>query len=109
MNQIISKQIILDRIKVHYNFQSNAELARFLGIAPTTLSSWYSRNSIDYDLIFAKCEDINLEWLIRGKKEDMNLHPVNFKHPSLVGCEKKKIKAIAKAVFHELEKLIEES
>ena len=60
------KSLILNRIKSHYQLASNAELARFLEVAPTTISSWYSRNSIDYDLIFAKCVGVNLNWLITG-------------------------------------------
>jgi len=46
--------------------KSDAELAGYLGIATTTLSSWKSRGSIDYDLIYAKCVDINANWLFTG-------------------------------------------
>lgn len=65
----MSKKIILDAIKNHYKFKSNTEFAAFLGIAPQTLSSWYSRDSIDYDLIYAKCVDIDANWLITGQGE----------------------------------------
>jgi len=60
------KTLILNRIKSHYGFKSDAEFARFLGIKPNSLSNWYTRNTIDYDLVFSKCEDINLEWLLSG-------------------------------------------
>jgi|SRR5690606_1771338 len=60
------KTLILNRIKLHYGFKSDAEFARFLGIKPNSLSNWYTRNTIDYDLVFSKCEDINLEWLLSG-------------------------------------------
>lgn len=58
--------LILNEIKRHYKFETNIEFASFLGIAPTTLSSWYTRNSIDYDLVFAKYEEINANWLLTG-------------------------------------------
>lgn len=62
-----SKKEILERIKEHYNLKNNAELARYLEVAPTTISSWITRNSIDYDRIFSKCEDADLIWLLTGE------------------------------------------
>jgi hypothetical protein len=73
----MSKKIILDAIKNHYGFKSNTEYAIFLGIAPQTLSSWYSRNSFDYELIYARCVDIDANWLLTGSgpmlKSDYNV------------------------------------
>lgn len=69
MGSISNKSDILNRIKEYYKIKSNAELSRFLGISPSTLSNWYSRNTIDYDLIFDKCSDIDLDWLINGLSE----------------------------------------
>jgi hypothetical protein len=62
----IDKALILNRIKSHYNFKFKAELARFLGIETNTLSNWYTRNIINFDLLVTKCEDLNLNWLING-------------------------------------------
>ena len=61
-----TKSSILDRIKKAYRLKNNAELARFLGVKPKTISNWYARNSIDYDIIFSKCDDLDLTWLING-------------------------------------------
>lgn len=58
------KSLILNSIKSHYNFKSDAEFARFLGIAPNTLSNWYSRNTLDFELIHTKCVDIDGNWLL---------------------------------------------
>jgi len=55
--------LILNDLKLHYNFKSDTEFAQFLGIAPQTLSSWYSRSSINYDLVYAKCVGISGDWL----------------------------------------------
>lgn len=66
MGKNFSSSQILERIKETYQLKNNSELARFLGVKPNTISNWYSRNSIDFDIIFSKCEDISLDWLING-------------------------------------------
>lgn len=69
--------LILNEIKSHYNFKKDSHFANFLGIAPTTLSSWHTRQSFDYDLVYAKCEAIDGNWLLTGKgamlKDDRDL------------------------------------
>lgn len=62
----MDKELILKRIKEAENLVSDKELADFLEISKSTLSNWYKRNSIDYDLVFSKCEHINKEWLLSG-------------------------------------------
>ncbi len=67
MSRFLSKKKILDRIKTFYNLKNNAKLAAFLGVPPTTLSSWYSRDTFDLDIIYEKCVDIDLAWLLTGE------------------------------------------
>lgn len=62
----LDKKLIISRIKSAYNLKSDSKLADFLGIPPTTLSSWKARNSIDLDIIHSKCVDINWNYLIKG-------------------------------------------
>ena len=57
---------IIDSLNKHYSM-NNVQFASFLGIAPTTLSSWKDRDSIDYELIYSKCVDIDANWLLTGK------------------------------------------
>ena len=64
---MIAKADILGRLKLASNSTSDADLARFLGIATATLSNWKSRGSLDYDLVFSKCEQLNLDWLLTGR------------------------------------------
>ena len=40
-----------------------------MGVAPSTISTWLARDTFDYDLLFAKCEELNAEWLLTGKGE----------------------------------------
>lgn len=65
----MDKSLILNDIKNHYGFKTKEEFAHFLGIAPTTLSSWARRNSFDIDLVYAKCTEIDANWLITGHGE----------------------------------------
>lgn len=64
----INKVLILNKIKLHYGFKSDADFARFLEIKPQTLSSWYSRNTFDTGLLYAKCVDISPDFIIAGKE-----------------------------------------
>ncbi len=68
MKTFYDKGEILERIKQSKRFTTDKELADFLGINKSTLSNWVKRNSIDYDLVFSKCEHIDLDWLLTGKK-----------------------------------------
>lgn len=61
--------MILNEIKKHYKFKSDAEFARFLEIKPQTLSSWYSRNTINNELMSAKCVEIDANSLLTGNGE----------------------------------------
>ena len=65
----MDKTLILNRIKKAHNLKNDAMLAKFLGIKPSTLSGWYSRNTIDFDLMFEKCKQINFDWLLTGRGE----------------------------------------
>ena len=61
-----TKDFIISQIKAHYNFKSDAEFARFLGIKPQVLSNWRKRNAIDYELLARVCTEIDANWLITG-------------------------------------------
>ncbi len=65
----MDKRLILSRIKQAHKFKTDTELSNFLGISKSTLSNWRVRNSVDYDLLFSKCEDLNLNWLLTGRGE----------------------------------------
>jgi hypothetical protein len=57
---------LLTRLKRVLKINTDASLAEFLGVSPQAISTWKSRNSIDYELIFAKCVGVDLNWLVRG-------------------------------------------
>lgn len=65
----MNKELILNKIKTHYNFKDDSEFARFLGIKPQTLYNWKKRDSFDIPLVYTKCVNISAEWLITGEGE----------------------------------------
>ncbi len=58
---------ILDRIKDHYGLHTNSDLASFLNIHPSTVSAWRRRGTLDFTLIFNKCHDMDMNFLIYGQ------------------------------------------
>lgn len=65
----IDKKQILNRFKEIKNISSDVLLAQYLGISRGTLSNWKARNSLDFELLFSKCEHESLHWLITGEGE----------------------------------------
>ena len=63
----MSKKERLEAIIKHYSDGKPSVFAKLIGVAPSTISSWLSRDTLDYDLVFAKCENISSEWLLTGK------------------------------------------
>ncbi len=58
---------ILNRLKKHYGFKSDSQLAKFLGISRQGLSNCKSRNTLNIKRIHQKCEGISADWLLTGK------------------------------------------
>ena len=79
----MTKKDRLDEIIRYYSNGKPSTFAKFLGVAPSTISTWLARDTFDYDLLFAKCEDINAEWLLSGEgamlKSDVALAPTSLK------------------------------
>lgn len=73
----MDKTLILNKIREYKNFKSDADFARFLEIPAQNLSKWKARNTFDIEILYAKCTEINPEWLLTGQgpmlKEHNNL------------------------------------
>lgn len=55
------------RLIEHFGKGNKSEFARILDSTPQVIASWISRDTINYDLVYAKCEDINPHWLLTGE------------------------------------------
>lgn len=60
---------ILERIKEAYHLETDAEVADFLEIKPSTLSMQKNRGRLDLKRIIEKCSDLNKNWLLEGEGE----------------------------------------
>ena len=93
---------ILERIKKAYHLETDAEVADFLDINPSTLSMQKNRGRLDLKRIIEKCSDLNKNWLLDGDGEmrpissksksipvyktlDVNETEINFKNSTQVG------------------------
>jgi hypothetical protein len=75
------KELILRQIKLFLGIKSDADFARHLGIKPQTLSTWYARNTFDYELLYSKCEGVDANYLLTGKG-DVAMKSYSSKEPS---------------------------
>lgn len=52
--------LVLDRLMLGAGIQSDAALARTLGVSPSTIGTWRLRNTLNYPAVIAFCEDQGL-------------------------------------------------
>jgi len=58
---------ILSRVKQAYKLETDAEVAEFLNMNPSTLSMQKNRGKLDLWRILNKCENVNRNWLLDGE------------------------------------------
>lgn len=73
----MNKSIRLQRLINYYCSGNKAEFAKKIGVTPQCLYTWSSRNTLDYDIIFAKCEGLSAKWLLTGEGEMLENAPKN--------------------------------
>lgn len=77
----VNKTLILKNIKRHLGYKKDVDFANFLGISPQTLASWYTRNTFDLEVLYAKCVDIDANFLLTGKGEMLREYPTMVSEP----------------------------
>lgn len=56
----------LNAIIDHYCGGNKSKFAAMLGKTPQAISTWFARGTFDLELIYEKCEGINMNWLLSG-------------------------------------------
>ena len=64
----------LDAIKVRKGIESDAELARLLGVSKQRLYGWKSRGVIDAPTIMTVFPELRHEWIERGEGDMCDQH-----------------------------------
>lgn len=59
--------LIINRLREVFEVSSDLQLSKKLGLGNTTVGNWRNRNTVDYELVISKCENVDLNWLFRGK------------------------------------------
>lgn len=62
-----SKSERVNSLVSYFTNGNKSEFARMLGTTPQVVATWIARDTINYDLIYAKCENINPHWLLTGE------------------------------------------
>jgi len=67
--EIQSVEAITEALKQHYNYKKDNQLYEKFGVKSSTFSTWKTKNRLKpiYNVIFAKCENINGHWLLTGE------------------------------------------
>ena len=63
----VDKTLILRSLKEYKGFSSDAEFARFIGVGPTVLATWYKRNTFNLRKIVNVFPEINEIYLMTGQ------------------------------------------
>lgn len=58
---------MLTQLIKHYDNGNKTRFSRRLGMTPQGISTWLSRGTIDYELVYSKCEMISADWLLSGE------------------------------------------
>lgn len=67
----MEKELVIRQIAEHYNISRNVDFAKFFGIIPQKAVNWMRGNYNIYE-VYARCKDINPEWLLSlGEEGDM--------------------------------------
>lgn len=63
----------------HYDNGNKSQFAKRLGVSAQGVSTWLSRGTLDIELIYSKCENLNSQWLLTGRG-DMLADPAEPAH-----------------------------
>lgn len=63
---MLNSQNILDRGKIALGIISDKQFGKKIGVKQTTLSSWRSRNTVNFEILLGECSQVDIDWLLTG-------------------------------------------
>ncbi len=81
---------VMLRLKEKLNITSDKEMYDYMGVSQGTFSNWKNRNKIPYELLTTICfeKNINIKYILKGKKEQKEIINLNFKEENIKNIEK---------------------
>ena len=61
--------LIYNKIKTAYGIKNNTLLSEFLGVSQSTTATSINRGTVNWELIFEKCDNLSIDWLLTGNGE----------------------------------------
>lgn len=69
-NQLMDNSTIIETLVNAYAAGNNRAFARMLGVSYQTITNWKRpERTLDYPLIYEKCENLSGDWLLSGRGE----------------------------------------
>lgn len=59
-------KVLINRLKEYLQIKTDDALAKHLNLSASAISTWKARNTIDFQLIFAKCKGVDWNYLFTG-------------------------------------------
>jgi len=60
----MEKKDMLDALVDYYSDGNKSHFARHIGVKPSVVTMWYTRNSFVPEVLFNGCDGISAEWLL---------------------------------------------
>ena len=97
--------LIINKLKDKKKFRKDSELSDFLGIPATYISKWKARKTIDYEIIFEKCKDIDLNWLFLDQPEQSSTQTERLRELEEILPVYKKLASNNEELYHKEKEL----
>ena len=59
----------LEALINYYSEGNKSMFGRLIGLQPSSITNWIRRDTLDFELIYSKCADLNPHWLLTGEGE----------------------------------------
>ena len=74
---------MLSRLIDHFSNGNKSHFANIIGVKPQTINTWIARDSMNKELVFAKCDGVSPSWLMSGEGDMLIQDSEKAEEPSV--------------------------
>lgn len=74
---------MLNRLIDHFSNGNKSHFANIIGVKPQTINTWIARDSMNKELVFAKCDGVSPSWLMSGEGDMLIQDSEKAEEPSV--------------------------